>query len=271
MASSEPTIRPGPTPDTASSIESVTSLLELCRNNVMASLLIKDRGADLTDEEANIVDESCLLIYTIELYSAGVDLDVVYASMERPHKWAMMNTAEGLSVTALFDDEEADIVVEGAPPPPRPMQCKVCDAPLTGTVEYVPADEGRTYAIRYEHGGRQVGHAPIPVPIDENMAGFCDLCGVAAPKWMVTCLPNTYTGTTGTLHTHDTGQWAACDACAELVVDNRWDELTTRCLDEIARANRLTDLDPEGVTAVRAMHANLRDTFQGIAVIGSAS
>lgn len=74
-------------------------------------------------------------------------------------------------------------------------------------------------------GDSNAGHKAIPVPQSEALmvVGRCDFCYVDHPAWVVPAaefevLPGHVS----------TGDWAACDACAALIEQNRWSGLVRR-------------------------------------------
>lgn len=74
-------------------------------------------------------------------------------------------------------------------------------------------------------------HPCVPVSLDQiESIGRCDFCNVDFPGWVVPArdfeMP---TRGLKTSHAHwSRGGWTACDACAALIRDNKWDGLLRR-------------------------------------------
>lgn len=110
-------------------------------------------------------------------------------------------------------------------PPPPQMMCEVCKRVLTPSSFWDEAYEyGREEPVivweehRWDHPvDRDYDHDPVPVPTDLTVAApICDFC--SAPEVVGSALATPFSSTYLGFTTHDSGDWACCATCRDLLL-----------------------------------------------------
>lgn len=108
--------------------------------------------------------------------------------------------------------------------------CRRCRRPLD-TVEDVDG-RGELIRVRYQHTMLDVDtgradHDPDPIMREDAIGSAvtaCDFCSAPGPRWTYGCLPFRYEG----VNAGSADDWAACDACHDLIEAADWNELAER-------------------------------------------
>ncbi|MFF1555876.1 hypothetical protein ACFVX3_33215, partial [Rhodococcus erythropolis] len=99
----------------------------------------------------------------------------------------------------------------------RPIICSIC---LTG-LDTSLSDNGSTYIHGARHG--DPGHEPDPIEAPADWRGACDFCTTGQATWELPV--NTFTNHSERI---ESGNWAACNTCANLIEKNQWNALVRR-------------------------------------------
>lgn len=134
-----------------------------------------------------------------------------------------------------------------------PHHCQVCHYPLA---RWEPS-----YAEPYwAHPSHYTAdHDPVPVPTVESDAEIhyvCDFCSTPEPRWAYRA--QTYAAKIGNAVHHSIEGWAACDACADLIDAERWEDLRKYALSPQTPLGRSIHGAPSGSQAVAIVQAEFR-------------
>jgi len=101
--------------------------------------------------------------------------------------------------------------------------CAVC-ARVLDLVEH----DGAVRGWQHTMADQPEDHPAVPVaPADVHAALRCDFCLADDPRWDIPARTFVYDGAPGA---GSDGDWAACDACAELIRRHRWTMLRQRAV-----------------------------------------
>jgi hypothetical protein len=140
---------------------------------------------------------------------------------------------------------------------PGDRVCAVC-ARVLDRVERA----GVTVGWRHTLIDTPADHPAVPVrPEQVHTASRCDFCSADAPSWAIPARPFVYEGAPDA---GSDGDWAGCDACAELIRRNRWTALRQRAVAAFAaRTGAPADqLEPLG-RALGRLYRQLRRNMLG--------
>ena len=99
------------------------------------------------------------------------------------------------------------------------MACAVCGLVLHHRTVFFDVGSTQTW-----FHSAVADHLTVAVPVQDISTNFqCDFCMSAHARW--TLPVEQYVVAPGSVND---GDWAACDSCAELLLGNDWDALTTR-------------------------------------------
>jgi hypothetical protein len=125
------------------------------------------------------------------------------------------------------------------------MICAVCLRALDRRTD--------AFGVRWLHTSLDpAAHTPQPVPMPSGWTGGrCDFCSANNPSWE---LPARSFKMPLTTHHGSEGGWAACDTCADLIRENRWDTVLDRACEQFG---------PPARPALRVMYRRLRANVTG--------
>lgn len=139
--------------------------------------------------------------------------------------------------------------------PPMPHHCRTC----SGALNLVIIVDAATNVHKNWAHVFPADHPADPVPDVEmpgtELQGVCDFCSAPKPAWGYKAdnfaTPAEFDVPSGTEYAYGSaGGWAACDACADLIDDDAWNELFERA---VASLSTLSPLPPE-IAAGRRLH-----------------
>lgn len=116
--------------------------------------------------------------------------------------------------------------------------------------------------------GESEDHMPVPVPFDElpHPDTRCDFCYEINPQW--TLPARSFTHTTPSFEAHGSaGDWAACDACADLLNRGMWSVLIRRAVK--AYTERTGDPMEIAEMVIKVTYRNLRKNITGAVYKGT--
>lgn len=142
------------------------------------------------------------------------------------------------------------------PPPKERHICAVCGRVL----DYWEGPSGEGW--RHSFAARdpeELDHEPVPVPVSqapEQLRERCDFCYTDQANWIVPTRDFSYVTSVSV------GNWAACDACAELIGRNDWNGLLRR-VEEHWNAARGVPMDDLTRKILRKLYRELRKNIYG--------
>lgn len=113
--------------------------------------------------------------------------------------------------------------------------CRICRRPLDPYQRH--DDDGTVVNARWIHpsADRPADHDPDPVPLEASggeMVGTCDFSSDPGPTWRYPC------GDFAVPWCGSVGDWAACDACHDLIERGVWTAVAGRAVAKYPEALR---------------------------------
>jgi hypothetical protein len=139
--------------------------------------------------------------------------------------------------------------------PREPRVCAVCGRALDYYNSADPhVDSGWMHTMQdREHED----HPAVPASLDEiEMVGRCDFCNADEPHWVIPA--KTFEVLPGSM---SNGDWAACDACCELIATRRWESLIRRA----ASSTVYRDTTPQAMVkaSLASLYSRLKKNITG--------
>lgn len=132
-------------------------------------------------------------------------------------------------------------------PPPPPMDCAVCHAPLNLLVD--------ASGERWVHGTPK-NHTAVAVPRSARSSVMCDFCSRVTTRqpYTIVCAPFLYERTDVDAGFQDDGAWACCDICISFIRAEDWDGLLDHALHRMRqRYGRLPAADRHSIAEIHGL------------------